>query len=417
MLARFEWMRPWARKNYNAFLALVDPTQSVKSGARVDLDSALAVSTVLACVRVLSEGIGQMPFKLYRETKEGSPEVASDHRVYKLLHRRPNSWQTPFEFREGMVAHAVLTGNAYAWKNIVRGEVRELIPLVSTKVKPVQDDLYQLRYEVERENGGKWIIPREQMFHLRGLSWDSYSGLNALRLAREAIGLAITTEETHARLHQNGARPGGILSLENGRLSEEQLKQLRVEWEKTQGGVANAMKTALLTGGWKYQSMAMTGVDAQHIETRKFQIEEICRALRVFPLMVMHADKTATFASAEQFFIAHVMHSLDPWAVRLEQAADRDLLSEQDIEAGHFAKMTREGLLRGAARDRAEFYTKALGAGGSPAWMTQDEVRGLENLPRMGGAAAVLPKPTNVAPGGDEDPDPGPDEGTDKDAD
>lgn len=411
MAARFDWLRPWARKNYNAFLALIDPTQTVKSGARVDVDSALAVSTVFACIRVLAEGIGQMPFKLYKETKEGSPEVAKGHRVHRLLHQRPNAWQTPFEFREGMIVHAALTGNAYAWKNIVGGEIRELLPLVSTGVKPVQDDLYQIRYEVDRPDGTKWIIPREQMFHLRGPSMDSYSGLNALKLAREAIGLAMTTEETHARLHSNGARPGGILSLENGKLGEEQLKSLRTEWEKTQGGVANAMKTAILTGGWKYQSMAMTGVDAQHIETRKFQIEEICRAFRVFPLMVMHADKTATFASAEQFFIAHVMHSLDPWAVRLEQAADRDLLSQTDIENDHFTKLTREGLLRGAARDRAEFYTKALGAGGSPAWMTQDEVRALENLPRMGGAAAELPKPTNVAPAGDEE-DSDPDEGT-----
>lgn len=403
MLARFDWLRSLGRKAYsgtnNAFSALIDPTSYGKSGANVTLDAALAVSTVLACVRVLAEGVGQMPHKVYSEAVEGSPEIDREHPAYKLLAKRPNEWQTPFEFREGMMIHAVLTGNGYAYKNKVNGELRELLPLVSTKVKPVQDARYRLTYELTLPDGTPKILQRDEVFHLRGSSWDGYTGLDAVRLAREAIGLAITTEETHARLHSNGARPGGLLMLENGgKMGEPQLKALREEWEKTQGGVANAMKTAILVGGWKYQQMAMTGVDAQHIETRKFQIEEICRAFRVFPLMVMQADKAATFASAEQFFIAHVIHSLDPWAVRLEQAADRDLISNEDQDRGIYTKLIREGLLRGASRDRADFYTKALGAGGSPAWMTQDEVREKENLPAMGGDAAKLPTPTNPAP-------------------
>lgn len=404
MLARLGWLKNIGRKAQSRVTdvwSLIDPTSYGKSGANVTLDNALAVSTVLACVRVLAEGIGQMPHKVFSELKPGSPEVAREHPAHKLLSQRPNEWQTPFEFHEGLMIHAVLTGNGYAFKNRVQGEVRELIPLVSTKVKPVQDELYRLTYELTLPDGSKRVIPRADMFHLRGSSWDGYSGLDAVRLAREAIGLAMTTEETHARLHSNGARPGGLLMSESSKIGEEQLKALRTEWEKTQGGVANAMKTAILVGGWKYQQMAMTGVDAQHIETRKFQIEEICRAFRVFPLMVMQADKAATFASAEQFFIAHVIHSLDPWAVRLEQAANRDLISAGDTDRGVYTKLIREGLLRGASRDRADFYTKALGAGGSPAWMTQDEVREKENLPAMGGDAAKLPTPTNPAPASD----------------
>jgi phage portal protein BeeE len=143
----------------------------------------------------------------------------------------------------------------------------------------------------------------------------------------------------------------------------------------------------------------MTGVDAEHLSTRKHQIEEICRFMRIFPQMVGHAgDQTPTFASAEQFFIAHVIHSLGPWVERIEESADINLLSEADQLAGYVVRLKMRGLMRGAMKDQADYFSKALGAGGSPAWMTQDEVRSeAEDLNPMGGKAATLREPTNVA--------------------
>ena len=134
----------------------------------------------------------------------------------------------------------------------------------------------------------------------------------------------------------------------------------------------------------------MSGVDAQHIETRKLQVEEMCRAMRVMPIMIGQADKSATYASAEQMFLAHVVHTLMPWYERIEQSADVNLLSDEDRRAGFYTKFNPNALMRGAAADRGEYYSKALGAGGTPAWMTQDEVRGLEERAPMGGTAAAL---------------------------
>ena len=214
-------------------------------------------------------------------------------------------------------------------------------------------------------------------------------------MAREAIGLALATEETHARFHGNGARPGGILTSELP-LKDDQVNRLREAWQQTQGGVANAMKTAILSGGLKYQQLMMTGVDAQHIETRKFQIEEVCRAFRVFPAMVGYSDKTATYASAEAFFAAHVRHSLLPWGERFEQATDRDCLSAAEIADGYYTALDYRQLLRGDAASRAAFYASGITNG----WMTRNEARAEEDLNPLEGLDEPL-KPLNMGGGND----------------
>lgn len=387
------WSRLFGRERKSAaspaeLYALLTGGSPAKSGVAVTPGTALQVSTVLACCRVLAEGVAQLPFKLYRERADGGKEPARDHPLYRLLHRRPNEWQTSFEWREMMMIHAILTGNAYAAIVRVDGRIVELIPLLPGQVAVEQAPDYTLRYRVTFADGQQSLWPRASILHLRGPSWNGYLGLDAVRLAREAIGLALTTEETHARLHSNGARPGGILTTD-GVLDDTQITRIRASWEATQGGVANAMKTAILEGGLKWMPLAMSGVDAQHLETRKYQVEEVCRFLRVFPQMVGYSDKTSTYASAEQFFIAHVIHSLGPWLERVEQAVDRDLIGDED---GLFAKFSTTALLRGDNASRAEFYASGITNG----WLLRNEARRFEELDPLPGLDQPL-VPLNMA--------------------
>lgn len=375
----------------------------VKAGVSVSLASALRVSVVLACARVISEGVAQIPFKLYRSRIDGGADPATDLPLYKILWRQPNDWMTSFEFRETLTLHAVLTGNGFAYKNRVRGRVAELIPMMPAQVKVCQAPDYSLAYELTGQNGQAiGTVGQEEMLHLRGPSWNGVVGLDMIREAREAIGLAIATEETHSRFHANGARPSGILSPKNP-LSQDQVKDIKASWDAANAGVDKVGKTAMVPVAMEYKQMVMTGVDAQHLETRRFQIEEVCRNMRVFPMMVMQSDKTATFASAEQFFIAHVIHTLAPWVQRWEEVADRDLVSELK-QPDLYSKMSVKGLLRGDSAAQATFYERALGAARpETAYMLRNEVRELEELNPVPGwsvpvaaAEAVVPQPAKT---------------------
>ena len=349
-----------------------------KSGVRVSNATALEVSAVFACVRVISEGIAQLPLKVIRQRGD-IRNAATDLPIYKLLHRQPNEWQTSFEFREALTMHAVLSGNGYAYINRVAGKVRELIPLLPSQVSIEQKPDYSIVYHVSDGKEILGTIPRRDIFHLRGPSWDTASGLDCVRLARDAIGLSIATEEYQSKLHGNGGKPGGILTT-SAQLSPDAMQRVREQWQQVYGSSRNAFRTAVLDGAWKYEPMGVTSVDAQTMEARRFQIEEICRAFRVFPQMVMQADKAATYASAEQFFLNHVVHSLGPWLERWEQAIDRDLLEGDDI----YAHFETNALLRGAAADRAAFYTSLYNIG----VLSPNEIRAYEDL--------------NPYPGGDE---------------
>jgi HK97 family phage portal protein len=354
-------------------------SSTARSGQSVSVETALRVSTVLACQRVLAEGIAQIPLKLYREAKNGKKEPATDHPLYDVLWRRPNDWMTSFEWRETSMYHAGLAKGAYAFANKVRGRTVELLPLVPGNVTVKQDAEYGVTYEIrDAKSNVIGEYGRDEVFHLRGPSWNGYVGMEMVRQAREAIGLAMATEESQALLHKNGARAGGILSFPN-KVEEEGKKAIAAAWQSAFGG-GNQFGTAVLDLGAKYERLAMTGVDAQHLETRKHQVEEICRIFRVFPLLVGYSDKTATFASAEQFFIAHVVHSLGPWIERFEQAIDRDLLSKKDRDEGYFAKFNVNGLLRGDATARSNYFKAMLGTSSSPGWGSPNDVRRLEDM-------------------------------------
>jgi HK97 family phage portal protein len=241
------------------------------------------------------------------------------------------------------------------------------------------------------------VFAAEDIWHWRGPSWNSWMGLDATRMARDAIGLTMATEQSQAEFHKGGAKVSGLLSMK-GTISDERFKFLAAWLDEHAIGGKRSGKPLVLDNEADFRPMQMTGVDAQLIETRKHQIEEVCRAFGVMPIMVGHADKTATYASAEQMFLAHVVHTLSPWYERIEQSADINLLTEPERAAGHYAKFTPNALMRGAAKDRAEFYAKALGAGGHPAWATQNEIRDFEDMDRSDDPAADRLNPGVMAP-------------------
>lgn len=363
-----------------ALQALVGYPES-KSGPAVTAQSALQVTTVLRCVNVLANGVAQVPLKVYRaRTGEIGSDVADAHPLHRVLHRRPNPWQTSFQFRRTLVFHVALTGDFFAFINRVNGEIRELIPLEPGRVEVIRHRDLTITYRVTGENGSRQDFPQSMIWHVAGPSWSSWKGLDPVRLAREAIGLSLATESAHADLHRNGVQSTGLYSVD-GNLDGPQYRQLQ-EWIAAQIGGSNRFKPFVLDRGAKFTPNAMTGVDAQHLETRKHQIEEICRAFGVFPQMVGHAgDSAPTFASAEQFFIAHVVHTLGPWYEDLQQSADVNLLDERsDRDRGHFVKFTPTALLRGDMKAESDYLARALGAGGSPAWMEVNEVRALKDM-------------------------------------
>jgi HK97 family phage portal protein len=376
--------------------ALIDRTMGgslSKTGIVVNAESALHCTTVLACTMAIASGVAMLPFKLYQALPDGGRKEAVDNPLYDLLDTAPNEWQTSVEFMETWVMHAVLAADGYAYKNYVRGRLYELIPLLPSKVFVRQLPDYTLVYDISLPDGTVQPVERKYVMHLRSPSWNGYSGLAAVKLARDAIGLALATEETHARLHANGTRPGGVLSTA-ATLDEDQVKLIREQWQQTQGGVANAMRTAILGGGLAWTPLAMTGVDSQHIETRRFQIEEICRAMGVFPQMVGHSDKTATFASAEAFFLAHVVHTLSRWTRRVEKRVSLDLLTPADRKAGLYPKFSYQALLRGDNKTRAEFYQVLVMLG----VMTRNEARLLEELNPLPGLDTPLVPVSNATP-------------------
>lgn len=385
-----------ARTSHDLFLELFGG-KATKSGANVTNLAALEVTAVLACVRAIAEGIAQVPFNVYQSLQNGK-RIATEHPLHQLLHRKPNPWMSSFDLRETMGIHAALTGDAIALTpRMPNGRIVQVVPVRPNDVEIIKDTDGGPKYIVTGLNGGRMPMPRSAVWHWRGPSWDGVAGMQVVKMAREAIGLAMVAEESQSALHKNGARPSGLLSME-GNVTLDQFKALRAWIDDNYAGAGKTGNVMPLDRNAKFTPMAMTGVDAQHLETRGFQIQEICRAFRVQPLMAGYSDKAATYASVEQMLIAHVVHTLAPWYERVQQSADCQLLTQREIDAGYYTKLVAAGLLRGDMAARSNFFKSALGSGGSPAWMTPDEVRELEDLNPMGGAAALLPVATNVAP-------------------
>lgn len=344
------------------------------SGAYVTASKALQNMALLRCVTLISESIGKLPLNLLERGEE--KKLATDHPLYRILKRKPNNWQTAYEFKRLMQMRALLHGNAYARVIRSRGEIIRLVPIDPGQIEPLQNDDWSVVYRYTRKDGGTLDLPASEVFHICDLSEDGIKGLSRVKLAKEAIGIALQAERAAARLFKNGVMAGGALSSPDA-LSDAAYQRLQDSLENKSGS-DQAHKWMVLEEGLKAEKWANTAVDAQHLENRNHQIEEVARAFGVpRPLLMM--DDTSWGSGIEQLAIFFVQYGLDQWFTAWEQAVERTLLSEQETET-HYVKFNERALLRGTLKDQAEFFTKALGAGGHSPWMKVNEVRDLQEL-------------------------------------
>jgi HK97 family phage portal protein len=329
--------------------------RETKAGQVVNIRTALETGMVLACGRVIAEGLAQVPCKIFLRGDGGSRTEARDHPLFDLLQVAPNEYQTSFEFLEQIGLHAALCGNAYVFKNrLGNGKLVELLPFEPGWVTVTRLGDYSLTYKVQTPDGRSFEVPPESMWHIRGPSWCGYVGLDMVHQARNAIGLALATEEYGSGLFKNGARPGGIISSKSP-MSAETAERLKEAWERAQTGSGNAMKTAVMSADLSYQAISQTAEEAQFIETRKLIVQEVCRFMRVLPIMVMQSDDTTSYNSVEQMFIAHLTHTLMPWYRRIEQSMAASLLTSEERAEGYYVKFMAAGMMRGTAKERAEY--------------------------------------------------------------
>lgn len=344
--------RKAAELTYDQVASLIDGVSGGRvAGVAVTDKTALQVATVLSCVRVIADGCATPHLHVYRQLADGKRQIATNIPEYRLLARRPNEWQTSLEWRRQMTIHAALTGTGLSIK--VKGDnrrVRELIPVQPGQWTVRKTSRYDLVYTCWDEFGKIGDFRPDEVFLLNGVQWDWASSLNAVALARSAIGLSIASERSQAAMHANGLRPSGVYTVD-GKLNEEQHARL-TKWIKDKGGAGRDGDPLVLDNAATWTPMTQTGVDAQHLETRRMQVEEVCRAYGVFPIMVGHSDKTVAFASAEAFFGAHVKHTLYPWHRAWTQRLDETLL---DGSGPLYAEFDVRYLLAGAMRDRGQW--------------------------------------------------------------
>ena len=352
------------------------------SGKRVTEQSAMQMTAVYSCVRILSEAVASLPLHLYKTETGGSKEKATDHPLYQVLHDEPNPEMTSFIFRETLMTHLLLWGNAYS--QIIRngkGEVIALYPLMPDRMSVDRDEKGQLYYQYQRSNdeaptmkGSTVVLRPSDVLHIPGLGFDGLVGYSPIAMAKNAIGLAIATEEYGSKFFANGAQPSGVLE-HPGVIKDP--SRVRESWMNTFGGSSNANKVAVLEEGMKYTPISISPEAAQFLETRKFQVNEIARIFRVPPHMIGDLEKSS-FNNIEQQSLEFVKYTLDPWVSRWEQAIKRSLLSENEKKT-YFAKFNVDGLLRGDYQSRMNGYAVARQNG----WMSANDIRELENLDRI----------------------------------
>ncbi len=346
------------------------------AGKAVNEQTAMQMTAVYSCVRILSETLAGLPLHVYRYNDSGGKEKNYKHSLYKLLHDEPNPEMTSFAFRETLMSHLLLWGNAFAQiiRN-ARGEVIALYPLMPNKMTVDRDNnghlfyLYQKNGDFGKEN--QVYLKPSDVLHIPGLGFDGLVGYSPIAMAKNAVGLAIATEEYGAKFFANGAAPGGVL--EHPGTIKDPLK-VKESWNSAYQGSSNAHRVAVLEEGMKYQAIGISPEQAQFLETRKFQINEIARIFRVPPHMLADLEKSS-FSNIEQQSLEFVKYTVDPWLVRWEQAMCRALLMESEKPAV-FIKFNVDGLLRGDYASRMSGYAVGIQNG----FMSPNDVRQLENM-------------------------------------
>jgi HK97 family phage portal protein len=348
------------------------------SGRSVTVDNSMQLSAVWACVRLVSETISTLPLRLYQRNGDGSRTVASNHPLYEVLTKSPNREMTPSRFMLMILASICLWGNAFVEKRMIGNRIVALEPLLPQRVSVKRLDNGALEYRyVDPLTGKQRIIDENRMMHIRGFGIDGVCGCLPIMTGKNVLGAAAASEEAAAKVFSQGMQASGILSADNT-LTEKQRDALNANLQRFMGS-KNAGKVMVAEAGMKYQSITMNPEAAQMLETRSFGIEEICRWFRVPPFMVGHMDKQSSWASSvEGMNMQFLTNTLRPVLVNIEQEIARCLLGNSDQFYVEFAV---EGLLRADSAGRSTYYNTALQNG----WMSRNEVRKLENLPKVDG--------------------------------
>ncbi len=354
------------------------------SGKGVNARTAIQVSAVYACVRVIAETVASLPFSVFEQDKEGS-QKALDHPLYRLLHDEPNPEMTSFVWREAMLTHLLLWGNSYSQiLRAGRGSIVGLYPLLPDRMEVDRDDKGNLIYTYSTTNGQTVKLRPEDVLHIPGLGFDGIMGYSPIAVERNAVGLSIASEEYGSKFFSNGARPSGILTHPN---TVKNPKALRESWDAAYGGSGNANRVAVIEEGMTFTPISIPNNEAQFLETRKFQVEEICRIYRVPPHMIGDLEH-ATFSNIEHQSIDFAVHCIRPWLVRIEQSINRALFSEK--EKGRFyCQFNLDGLMRGSYKERMEGYA----IGRQNGFLSANDIRRLENqnpIPASEGGDAYL---------------------------
>jgi HK97 family phage portal protein len=341
------------------------------SGVKIDAETALRSTVVLACIRVLSTSVAGLPLHLYRRLAGGGKEIAREHPLYRILHTQPNSWQTSFEWREQMMLHLLTTGAAFDEKVYAGGTISEIVPLHPSRMKVEQIENMRLRYTYREASGSSTVYTQDAIMSVRGMSDDGVHGLSMIEMARDAIGLSRACEIHGASFFGNGARPGVVLSTDQ-MLSPEAAENTRNQWERAHRGADRAHKTAVLQGGLKVNELGGNNQEAQFLEARRFQVEEICRLWGVPPHLVGDLSRSS-YSNIEQQSLDYVQNGLMPWLRRIESAIARDLLEGDDE---YFAEFDTRGSLRADAAGRATYYNTLWQLGVA----SVNEIRAWENM-------------------------------------
>lgn len=371
------------------FYSLDDPSlaeflrtgSASSAGITVSVDAAMRNTAVFRSTSLLSQSVGMLPLHLVNKVTK---EKARDHSLFKVLHRKPNAWQSAYDFRTLMQMRALVKGNGYA--RIIRSRnfttrrdtVIGLIPLDPDRVTPIQNSDFSVSYRYQPASGSSTTFDPADIFHLRSMSMDGIRGMSLVRQAADAIGLAIAADLALARLYQNGSFVDGVLATP-GKLSATSFDRLRDSWDRRYSGAGNAGRTPILEEGLDYKTVGPSAKDAQSHETRGRQIEEIARIFGVpRPLLMM--DETSWGSGIEALGQFFVTFGLNPWFEAWQQAAERSLLSDEEAETLEL-KFNAGALLRGSLQAQADYFAKALGSGGHQPWMHVDEVRESLDLP------------------------------------
>jgi HK97 family phage portal protein len=375
-----------------------------RAGLDVTGDGAMRQTAVFACVRVLSETIASLPLILYKRGQDDSKEPARDHYLYPMLHDTPNNFQTALEFFEMAVGHLCLRGNSYSFlERDGRNQIRRIVPFHPDRITPKLVDASRqiLAYEYTDDTGKRTLYDAEDIWHLRGLSSDGFIGISPVEMARRAIYLAAVAEDHGATYFANGARASGIAKLP-GILKADAKLRLQESLQKAMSG-DNKFKVVVFEQGLDWTQLSLTNEDSQYLETRAFQVEEIARIFRVPAILIGHPDKSSTYASAEQFMMSFVVHTLRPWLVRIEQSINKYLLTDQERNL-YFARFKLDALLRGDIVSRYAAYAVAR----QNKWMSANEIRALEEMnPIVGGDVYENPAIDKTGAGGSPDDLPG----------